>query len=330
MSISKEWLDFLREQYPVGSRIKLRKPGEGAPYALKPGAKGTLEHIGEDGVFRVTWDKGETLPLIIGQDSFSVAPPPLQTLRLYMPLTADLYEPDDYGNMDEDGITLNGRELLEYEDQIMAALMRERMPEEKERGIMHWYHENDTVNDKVRSVVFDLEEREGRLWGVAKCQVQGELTAEELDTLKEYVGGQASDGWGEGFEQREIKVGDRSELYVHLWHSEGWSLQTEQEQFGPKFADGLPEMCFSTLRDTGELICIKRGESGYYRSDWNTSDRVRNQEIAEDRNRSLGVTEAQRKAMEAGSMFGWSCPGADPKTYGQTAGQPQMGGMDLA
>ena len=87
MSIQKEWLDFLREQYPVGSRIKLRKPGEGAPDTLKLGAKGTLEHIGEDGVFHVTWDKGETLPLIIGQDSFSVSPPPLQTLRLYMPLT---------------------------------------------------------------------------------------------------------------------------------------------------------------------------------------------------------------------------------------------------
>ncbi|MCH5260852.1 MAG: DUF4314 domain-containing protein, partial [Lachnospiraceae bacterium] len=78
--------------------------------------------------------------------------------------------------------------------EIAAALKRERMPEEEERGIMLWYNENDAVDDKVRSVVFELEERGGRLWGVAECKVQGELTAGELDTLKEYVTGQAADG----------------------------------------------------------------------------------------------------------------------------------------
>ena len=91
-------------------------------------------------------------------------------------------------------------------------------------------------------------------------------------------------------------------------------------------AEGLPELCFSILKTTGQLICIKRGESGYYPSDWDTGDKERNVELADELNENLGVSPVQRQAMEIGSLAGWGVPGADPAQY-QENFQPQHGGM---
>ena len=157
------------------------------------------------------------------------------TLRLYMPLTAEFTE-DGYDY--EEPEHLEGRELYQYEEQIAKALEDYRMPEEAERGIMHWYHEEDSVNEKVRSVVFRLEKRDFQLWGVAECRLLRGLTTKEMDTLKQYITGQASDGWGEGFEQRDIGV-DEGVLNVHLWNSGDWSLQTEAESFGQTIKGGI-------------------------------------------------------------------------------------------
>lgn len=83
----------------------------------------------------------------------------------------------------------------------------------------------------------------------------------------------------------------------------------------------LSEQCYSVLPDTGELIIIKKGESGYYRTGIDMSDKTENRVLADEYNTKLGVSKAQEQAMSAGSMFGWSVPAADPKNYDDN-GQP--------
>ena len=322
-TISKEWLAFLREQFPRGSQVICWELDD--PEHI---STGTLEQIDEEGRFHTRMGDGAIRKLALGEEQFSVQPPEPTLLKLYMPLTADFYGRDEWGDIDETGEEWDGRTLLDYEDQIQGALVRNRMPEEKERGVMRWYDKQDSLNIKVRSAEFTAEERSGQLWGVAECRVVGELSPEELSTLKEYLTGQASDGWGEGMDLEQIRV-DGGELYAHLWNSENWSIQTEQERFTPKTAEGLPERCFSTLQTTGQLICIRRGEGGYYPSQWDTGDRERNVELADRLNEDLGVTPAQRQAMEIGSLFGWGAPGADPANYEIQREEPTEGGMTL-
>ena len=77
----------------------------------------------------------------------------------------------------------------------------------------------------------------------------------------------------------------------------------------------LPETCFATLPGEGKLIILKRGETGYYPSEWETGDKAKNQEIADSHNRSRGITPAQVEAMQIGSLCGFHVQGANPQIY---------------
>lgn len=65
-SVPREWLDFLRQQFPKDSRIQLTEIG-GNPRPISPGSTGKLDYIDDAGQFHVKWDNGCTLALVLGR-----------------------------------------------------------------------------------------------------------------------------------------------------------------------------------------------------------------------------------------------------------------------
>lgn len=152
----------------------------------------------------------------------------LQTLRLFSPLFPHIYmrnEWGDYGNEQEE---LSAAEILEYEDMILDRIEKEKLPNEGERGLAVYFYD-DALAKKVHSVNPSVEEWNGELWGVTEVQTHGELTPVEYAELIDWLSGQFSDGWGEGFEQREIQVDD-GELSISFWDaSDRFFIKPENE-----------------------------------------------------------------------------------------------------
>lgn len=120
-SIPREWVEFLRQQFPKDSHIRLTEMGAD-PRPLPPGSTGKLDFIDDAGQFHVKWDNGRTLALVLGKDRFSIYPPEPQTLKLYMPITADFYGRDEWGDMSEYGEEWDGRTLMDHEGCVTAMI----------------------------------------------------------------------------------------------------------------------------------------------------------------------------------------------------------------
>lgn len=140
----------------------------------------------------------------------------LQSLRFFSPLFPHLYRKNEWGDLDDYREDLSAGEVLEYEDEILAHIQEEKLPDEGERGLAVYL--DDDLSQKVYSINPSVEEWNGELWGVTEVQTHGSLSAPELVELTEWLSSQFSDGWGEGLEQREIKIDD-GELYLSFWDS---------------------------------------------------------------------------------------------------------------
>lgn len=141
----------------------------------------------------------------------------------YFPLVV-CADTEDYGTIEIPNIYLRSN-FADVEDSIEA--------EQKDCGLdMSRYFtvgDDPFVKDKLVSMAWHIEERKGIVYGRVDVGLQAELDARETQVLKDWILGQNSDGFGEGFEQRPVPTADGN-LYVSFWNpGNDYFIMTREE-----------------------------------------------------------------------------------------------------
>ena len=152
-------------------------------------------------------------------------------MKFYSPLTADFFpnEPDyeDEFYDEYEGCPLDGHDLLQYADAVDEAVKKDIA--DFNGDLMQYYHEDDSVRSKVVSAVPSVEICGNKLCGCLTVELKETLLDDEQTVLCNYISGQYSDGWGEGVEQRDIRVDDGT-LAVHFWQEDGFKMTPSFEK----------------------------------------------------------------------------------------------------
>lgn len=149
-------------------------------------------------------------------------------MKFYSPLTAEFFpdEPDweDESYNEYEGYPMDGHDLLQYADAVDEAVKKDIA--DFNGDLMQYYHEDDSVRSKVVSAVPSAKICGNKLCGCLTVELREPLNEGEQAALCDYISGQYSDGWGEGFEQRDIRVED-GKLYVHFWQDHDFELKRD-------------------------------------------------------------------------------------------------------
>ena len=160
----------------------------------------------------------------------------MKTLKIYNTLIATIagdtneyHAPaDDYANELFEALKKDGTDLAEY-----------------------IYEDDGSIYGKVHKITMSADWVKGKLYGLATCEVDDDWTDADTDLLKAYLESQYADGFGEGFEQREVysfteietceeydaeedeyyesEWDVRYDVYISFWQDKNFRLMTEAE-----------------------------------------------------------------------------------------------------
>lgn len=177
-------------------------------------------------VFEVFCDRPEIASCSLSGSTLQAVKKDLLETKLYCPLYV-VAEPPDY---DSDMLEVPASQLAKYADSINKKIKTSLTDvDEKHRGLIAWTDDLN-LDHKVLSVFPSVENRGGELYGVMTVKSYGELSKAELISLTDEITGQLSDGWGESFEQNEVRL-DGCKYFISFWNSDYFYLKPETEVF---------------------------------------------------------------------------------------------------
>lgn len=134
----------------------------------------------------------------------------------------------------------------EYFDELQKSVQYE-MKEFGNVGLAEYL--NNDLKGLVTSIIVDVEKIGENIVSKTTVKAIRELTSQEIEKVKDYITGQFSDGWGEGFEQspideytttetdyEDVEVEDGTfesepydydvniEVYAHFWQMENFNI----------------------------------------------------------------------------------------------------------
>lgn len=179
-----------------------------------------------------------------------------ETVKAYLitELWAELLSEDSESRYEWDEIVhLDGRDLTEYEEPIREQIKKENEGMEEDGNLACYLEDpSGALREKVLRIQPDVAVYEGKLYGCTVLEFKEEPSEREWDRILDYIFGQFSDGWGEGFEQRDIQVAEGI-LNVHFWQGDGgYQVMDNDPRIPP--APSKPKM--KLLGEDGNIFAI--------------------------------------------------------------------------